>query len=147
MMHSTRGNRLARTPAAAVAVLLVAGGTLLVTSCAGQRETVTTRERVVTQPLPDPKMTDITIYDLREEPAPDPAQVKVVGTIVNRGDRPVSQLSIRVNALDQTGRVVTSVDTPPFTQTIDANGGSATFAALVPRSDAVTTYRATAIAR
>jgi len=133
----------------AAAVLLASAGTLLASACSGGRETtVTTRERVVVQqPLPDPKMTDIAIYDLHEEPASDPSQVKVVGTIVNRGDRPVSQLSIRVNALDPSGRVVTSVDTPPFEQSIDANGGSATFAALVPRSDAVTTYHATAIAR
>jgi hypothetical protein len=149
MMQRRNPHRLCRPGAGvAAAVLLASAGTLLVSSCASQRETVTKQERVVvTQPLPDPKMTDIAIYDLREEPAGDPAQVKVVGTIVNRGDRPVSQLSIRVNALDQTGRVVTSVDTPPFEQTIDANGGSATFAALVPRSSAVTTYHATAIAR
>lgn len=147
MRNVTTAGAARRT--AVTLVVLVSAGMLLVTACGGgTRETVVRRQStVVEQPIPEPRMTDIAIYDLREEPAVDPSQVKVVGTIVNRGDRPVSQLSIRVNALDETGRVVASVDTPPFAQTIDANGGSATFAALVPRDDAVTTYRATAIAR
>ena len=59
----------------------------------------------------------------------------------------VSQLSIRVDALDSAGRVVESITTPPLQQTIAALGGQATFEAWIPRNPAITTYHAVAIAR
>lgn len=134
---------------AAVPVFLAASVALLGTSCGGSRRTevVRTQRTVVQQPIPEPRMTDISIYDLREQAGAAPGQVNVVGTIVNHGDRPVSQLRIRVDSLDRTGRLVGSVDTPPLAQTIDANGGTATFQATVPDDPAVTTYHAVAIAR
>jgi hypothetical protein len=132
------------------ALLLTSGVlALLACSCAGKREvvtsteTVTIKERTITAPA----MIDISIINLHDEPAADPAQEKVVGTIINEGDRPVSRIAIRVNALDGTGNVVNSVTTPPLSETIDAFGGRARFEALMPRDPAVTGYHAVAIAR
>ncbi|MEW6270376.1 MAG: FxLYD domain-containing protein [Thermodesulfobacteriota bacterium] len=131
-----------------VPLFLVAAVAALATSCGGTRETevVRTQRTVVQQPIPEPRMTDISIYGLHEQPA-SAGSVNVVGTIVNHGDRPVSQLRIRVDSLDQTGRLVRSIDTPPLAQTIDPNGGTATFQATVPDDPSVTTYHAVAIAR
>ena len=118
-------------------------------SCAPERQEVVTRkttsidERTVTAP----RMIDISIVGLHDEPAADPAQEKVVGTIVNEGDKQVSGLSIRVNALDSSGNVVRTVVTPPIAQTIAPSGGRATFEALMPRDHAVAGYHAVAIAR
>ena len=92
-------------------------------------------------------MVDISIVDLHEEPTADPRMEKVVGTIVNQGDRPVSKISIRIDLLDDAGNRVNSVTTPPLAQTIAALGGRATFEASVPRNPAVTTYHAVAIAQ
>ena len=72
---------------------------------------------------------------------------KVVGTVINDGNGPVSQLSIRVDSLDHAGNVVHSIRTPPLAQTIDARGGRTTFEASVPQNPAVTTYHAVAIAQ
>jgi type IV pilus biogenesis protein CpaD/CtpE len=130
-----------------VAVVLVAVLPLLA-SCAAERRdrtsTVNVRE-VTTTPLPP--MTDISIINLHDEPTSDASSEKVVGTIVNNGDKAVSQLTIRVDAIDGSGRVVNSVTTPPLAQTIGANGGQGQFSATMPRDPAVTTYKAVAIAR
>jgi hypothetical protein len=108
----------------------------------------TTRATVIEdRDLPAPKMVDISIIDLHDEPALDPTQEKVVGTIVNAGDKQVTGLSIRVDALDRGGRVVSSVTTPPLAHTIAPHGGRAQFEAVIPRDQAVTEYHAVAIAR
>lgn len=140
--------RWSRRTAVWAAVIVVVGVLPLVASCSADRETRTVarqvRETVVTPP---PRMTDIAILNLRDEPSGDPATEKIVGTIVNHGDRAVSQLSIRVDAIDGSGRVVSSVTTPPLAQTIPANGGQAEFSALMAADPEVTTYKAVAIAR
>lgn len=131
----------------AVVAMLVFG------ACAAKRETVVSSTRTVTveegRPAPprvvDVPRTDISIVDLHGEAAADSRMEKVVGTIINDGNRPVSQLSIRVDSLDAAGNVLHSVRTPPLAQTIDARGGRATFEASVPRNPAVTTYHAVAI--
>ena len=92
-------------------------------------------------------MTNITIVNLHDEPSGDPSSEKVVGTIINNGDKAVSQLSIRVDAMDGSGRIVNTVTTPPLAETIAANGGQAQFSAIMARDPAVTTYKAVAIAR
>ncbi len=144
-MESQKGSRRSLVRAA---VIVVAGLLPLAASCSADRETTTVarqvRETVVTPP---PRMTDISILNLHDEPSGDPTTEKVVGTIVNNGDRAVSQLSIRVDAIDGSGRIVSSVTTPPLTQTIPANGGQADFSALMAANPAVTTYKAVAIAR
>jgi hypothetical protein len=119
-------------------------------ACGAKRETIVSSTHTVTvdqgKPSP-PRMVDISIVDLHEEPAADPRMEKVVGTIINQGDRPVSKLSIRIDLLDDAGNTVNSVTTPPLAQTIAALGGRATFEASVPRNPAVTTYHAVAIAQ
>lgn len=131
--------------AAALAIFVFA-------ACGAKRETIvsSTHTHTVTvdqgKPSP-PRMVDISIVDLHEEPAADPRMEKVVGTIINQGDRPVSKLSIRIDLLDDAGNLVNSVTTPPLAQTIAALGGRATFEASVPRNPAVTTYHAVAIAQ
>jgi hypothetical protein len=123
----------------------------LLASCGPERHEVVTQQRrtvsVQEQTLAAPKMIDISIVGLHDEPAADPAQEKVVGTIINEGDKRVSGLSIRVNALDGSGNVVRTVVTPPIAQPIDPSGGRATFEALMPRDPAVAGYHAVAIAR
>jgi hypothetical protein len=119
-------------------------------ACGAKRETIVSSTHTVTvdqgKPSP-PRMVDISIVDLHEEPAADPRMEKVVGTIINQGDRPVSKLSIRIDLLDDAGNTVNSVTTPPLAQTIAALGGRATFEASVPRNPAVRTYHAVAIAQ
>ena len=118
-------------------------------SCAPQRHEVVTRQTtsIEERTVAAPKMIDISIVGLHDEPATDPAQEKVVGTSVNGGDKQVSGLSIRVNALDSAGNVVRTIVTPPIAQTIAPSGGRATFEALMPRDEAVAGYHAVAIAR
>jgi hypothetical protein len=119
-------------------------------ACGAKRETIVSSTHTVTvdqgKPSP-PRMVDISIVDLHEEPAADPRMEKVVGTIINQGDRPVSKLSIRIDLLDDAGNTVNSVTTPPLAQTIAALGGRATVEASVPRNPAVRTYHAVAIAQ
>jgi hypothetical protein len=122
----------------------------LVSSCAPKRHAVVSTETVTTideHTLPAPKMIDISIVNLHDEPTADPSEEKVVGTIINNGDRPVSRIAIRVDALDATGNVVRTVTTPPLSQTIDPFGGRATFETFIPRDRAVAGYHAVAIAR
>ncbi len=122
----------------------------LASSCASKRQTVASTETVTTireHPLPPPKMIDISIVNLHDEPSADPSGEKVVGTIVNDGDRPVSRIAIRVEALDGTGHVVRTVTTPPLSETIEPFGGRATFETSMPRDQVVAGYHAVAIAR
>ena len=133
-------------------ILLVASAVAvpLVSSCASKREAVVATETVTTvdeYTLPAPRMIDISIVNLRDEPTADPSREKVVGTIINDGDRPVSRIAIRVHALDATGNVVRTVTTPPLSHPIEPFGGRATFEAFMPRDGAVAGYHAVAVAR
>jgi hypothetical protein len=92
-------------------------------------------------------MVDISIVNLRDEPTADPSQEKVVGTIVNDGNKRVTGLSIQVEQLDESGQVIRTITTPPLAQSIDPAGGRATFAAMMPRDPRVAGYHAVAIAR
>ena len=142
MTHELRKARFALA-----AALLAAP---LVASCAAKtHETVVTNRTVSIQEqrLAAPKMIDISIVGLHDEPAADPTQERVVGTIVNEGDKRVSGLSVQVNALDRSGNVVHTITTPPLAQTIDPAGGRATFEALMPRDPEVAGYHAVAIAK
>jgi hypothetical protein len=127
------------------------GAALVIAACAERpsefstRTTTTTVEEHV--PPAPPETVAISIVNLHDEPAADPGHETVVGTIVNQGDKAVSRLSIRVDALDDIGNVLESTTTPPLAQTIDPFGGQATFEASMPRNSSVTTYHAVAIAR
>jgi len=131
---------------------------VIAAGCAARGTTTIRRETVQTMPAASvvvektttetrTQMVDISIIDLHGKPAGDPSMEKVIGTIINEGDRAVSRLSIRVDALDSAGNVVNSITTPPLAETIDSGGGRATFEASMPRNPAVTAYHAVAIAR
>lgn len=128
--------------AAALALPLVAG-------CSAKRETVVSQHSLTIEQhaLPAPKMIDISIVNLHDEPIADPSQEKVVGTIINEGDRQVSGLSIQINALDGSGTVLRSIKTPPLAETIAPKGGRTTFEAYMPKDPAVAGYHAIAIAK
>jgi hypothetical protein len=144
-----QGRMTIRTTRSCGSLLVIAGLVIpLATSCAGRRETVVTRNVTIEErTVPPPKMIDIAIVDLHDEPALDPDQEKVVGTIINEGDKRVSGFSIRVNALDSSGNVVRTITTPPLAETIAPSGGRTRFEAYMPRDPAVTGYHAVAIAR
>ncbi len=119
-------------------------------ACASKRQAVVATETVTTieeAALPPPRMVDISIINLHDEPSDHPFDERVVGTIVNDGDRPVSRIAVRVNALDADGNVVRTITTPPVAHTIDPFGGRATFDVFMPRDPAVAGYHAVAIAR
>ncbi len=135
---------------AATLLLGAAALVVLASACGPKRETVVRHESVaIHQPAAPqpPRAIDISIVDLHDEPAPDPSQEKVVGTIVNDGDKAVSGLSIKVNALDSSGQIVRSITTPPLRETIAAGGGRTRFEAFMPADPAVAGYHAVAIAR
>ena len=118
--------------------------------CSAKRETVVSSTKTVTMEegrVTPPSMVDISVVDLHDEPTSDARMEKIVGTIINHGDKPVSRLTVRVDSLDGQGRVVNSVTTPPVAQTVAALGGRASFEASVPRDALVTTYHAVAIAQ
>jgi hypothetical protein len=138
--------------AQSILALLIASAVAvpLISSCAPKRQATVSTETVTTidqHSLPAPKMIDISIVNLHDEPTDDPSGEKVVGTIINEGDRPVSKIAIRVDALDAAGNVVRTVTTPPLSQTIDPFGGRATFETVMPRDRTVVGYHAVAIAR
>jgi hypothetical protein len=134
-----------------IAVLVVVAALALpfVSACSGKRETVVSERKVAIEQraLPAPKMIDISIVNLHDEPIADPSREKVVGTIVNEGERQVSGLSIQINALDGSGNVVRTVTTPPLAQAIAPKGGRTTFEAFMPKDPAVAGYHAVAIAK
>ena len=149
MTHMKRLQTVLQRSHFIIAVLVVA--VPLVSSCATKRHevaatrTVTTFHKEVQQPAST--AIDVSIVNLHDEAAPDPADEKVVGTIVNAGDKPVSRIAIRVNALDASGQVVRTVTTPPLAQPISPFGGRATFEAIMPRDRAVAGYHAVAVAQ
>jgi hypothetical protein len=121
----------------------------LASACGPERQTVVRRESVAIEQraVPPPRAIDISIIDLHDEPSPDPSQEKIVGTIVNDGNKAVSGLSIRLNALDSSGQVVRTITTPPLRETIAAGGGRTRFEAFMPADPQVAGYHAVAIAR
>ena len=130
---------------------IVAGLVLapLLSACAPKQETVVTRRTTAVEErtVPAPRSIAISIVDLHDEPAPDPSQEKVVGTVVNDGDKAVTGLSIKVNALNSSGQIVRSITTPPLAETIAAGGGRTRFEAFMPADPAVAGYHAVAIAK
>jgi len=137
-MQNSLNSRTTRRASRGAAVAVMLSLALLI-SCAAERQEV---EQLTTST----PMTDIAITDLHEEPTDNAAFVNVVGTIVNRGDKPVSQLSVRVDVMDSVGQVIDSVVTPALAQTIAANGGQAQFSARMSSMHFVT-YKAIAISR
>ncbi|MEW6270741.1 MAG: FxLYD domain-containing protein [Thermodesulfobacteriota bacterium] len=129
----------------ALAAMLACGASWLLSSCAATRPEP---GEAGARPADGASaLGEIIIVDMHEEPASDPSLVKVVGTIVNKTDRPVSRLSVRVEARDAQGRALTRVIAPSLSETIPAQGGTALFEASVPRSKLVNNYYAEVIAQ
>lgn len=101
------------------------------------------REPEAPEPASGPQ---VAILSMREEPAYDPSLVKLVGTIVNRGNEPAVRTTVRVEGRDAQGRALTRVIVPASPETIPA-GGAASFEVEVPRSSTVHDFHAEAIVR
>jgi hypothetical protein len=89
----------------------------------------------------------VEIGNLQETVSADKRQVTVSGSLVNRGTRPTSAVSIRVSGLDLTNRRVISVYGEPSSNTIAAGGGTATFTATLDNRPEVVRYHVEAIAK
>jgi hypothetical protein len=147
MIRTEESRRVRSTAACLVSAALAL---IALAACGPKRGTIVSATRTVTvheARLAQPAMVDISVVDLHDEPATDPRMEKVVGTIVNHGDKPVSRLTIRVDSLDDAGNLVNSVTTPPLAETVAALGGRASFEASIPRNVSVTTYHAVAVAQ
>src|SRR4051812_38148748 len=84
-------------------ILVLAVAFPLIVSCAPKHRVVASTQTVTTvneHVVPAPRVIDVSIVNLHDEPASDPASEKVVGTIINEGDRAVDSIAIRVDALD-----------------------------------------------
>lgn len=148
-MATSKTSGLVRSWCLTGTALAFTAGLIGFSACAARRtETTTTYDTVSTQRIvPPPRMVAISFQDLHEGYTTDPAVERVVGTVVNDGDKPVTKLSIKVEGLNDSGMVLASVVTPPLDQNIDALGGRAQFQADLPRTPGVTTYHAVALAR
>lgn len=121
------------------AALAVIVSLVLLVSCAAEKRDVEQLATAATMP-------GIAVIDLHEEPTDNPSFVNVVGTIVNHGAKPVSQLSVRVDVMDTFGQAIDSVVTPALPQTIAPNGGQAHFSARMSSMHLVT-YKAIPLAQ
>lgn len=89
----------------------------------------------------------VAITDLKETVSADERQVIITGTLVNRGSRPTSGVSVKVSGLDLTNRPVISVYGAPATSQIAADGGITTFTATLDNRPDVIRYHVEAIAK
>ncbi len=96
------------------------------------------------QPAPAVRLE---IIDLSDAQDPASKRITVTGTLINRGDRPTTQVSVRVSALDEHGDTVISVAAVPSTDRIGANGGTARFTAEFSGNAAIRSYDVEAVAR
>lgn len=94
-----------------------------------------------------PRQLRLEIIDVREQVSAGGDEVTITGTIMNRGDRPTSRLSVQVNALDEAGQPVLSLSAVPSTDRIAPHGGTATFRATLPNRPDVVRYHVEAIGR
>ncbi len=85
------------------------------------------------------------IIDVREIPGTERGRITVQGMVVNRGTKPTSQVSVKVNGLDDNGARLLSVYAVPSTDVIPPNGGTATFTATLDDHPSVTRYHVEAV--
>lgn len=95
---------------------------------------------------PDPTVR-IEILDLRDEVNQQTKRVTVTGTMINRGTKATSQVSVKLSALDEHGNTVVSLSALPSTDRIPANGGTARFTAEIDLNAAIRRYHVEAVAR
>ena len=96
------------------------------------------------QPPPTIRLEIIGLQDTQDDKT---KQVTVVGTLINRGDKPTSEVMIKVTALDGHGDSVASIAGVPSTDRIPANGGTARFTAQLQANPAIRSYHVEAVAR
>lgn len=95
---------------------------------------------------PDPTVR-IEIIDLGDEVDRERNRVTVTGTLINRGTKATSQVSVKLHALDEQGDTLLSVAAVPSTDRIPANGGRARFTAEFDHNPAIRSYHVEALAR
>lgn len=95
---------------------------------------------------PDPTVR-IEIIDLRDSVNQETRRVTVTGTLINRGTKTTSQVSVKLSALDEQGLPVITVAALPSTDRIPANGGTARFTAEIDQNPAIRSYHVEAVAR
>jgi hypothetical protein len=95
---------------------------------------------------PDPTVR-IEIIDLGDEVDRERNRVTVTGTLINRGTKATSRVSVKVHALDEHGDTVVNVAAVPSTDRIPANGGRARFTAEFDHNPAIRSYHVEALAR
>jgi hypothetical protein len=96
--------------------------------------------------LPSPEQARIEIIDLQEIPEPEVRRVRIAGTLVNQGNSATTQISIKVRAVDEAGKVIAQIYGVPTTQNIPP-GGSTSFTAWFDDSPQIRRYHVEAIAR
>lgn len=97
-------------------------------------------------PAPAAGAPGFAILDLHEEAGPDPSLVRIVGTVVNRSNQQVERPSVRIEARDPAGRVLSRVVAPVSADVLPPDT-SATFEASMPRSGSIRDYNAEVIPR
>jgi len=93
-----------------------------------------------------PRMLQLAILNLDEQPSGDRRSVTLTGTILNRGERATRQVYVHVDALNRDGAIVLSSDLPPSTERI-APGGTGSFSATFDNRPEIDHYHVEAVAR
>jgi hypothetical protein len=88
----------------------------------------------------------IEIVDLQETPSTDGKRVTVTGTLINRGTKATSELSVVVDAFDADGNLLESAGALPSTERV-APTGTAIFTATFNDARGIARYHVEAIAR
>jgi len=78
----------------------------------------------------------LTIVGLKQSDSEDERSVLIEGTLRNQGAAPTKKIQVKVDGLDESGRVITTVSVPPTSEVIPP-GGSATFATRIANSPAI----------
>ncbi len=97
--------------------------------------------------LQPPARPRIEILDLEDRVAPDRRHIVTSGTLVNRGNRATSELTVKVTGLNDRGQPVVSAYAQPATQYLPPGGGTTTFTATLENHPDVVRYHVEAIAR
>jgi hypothetical protein len=136
-------------PRCAVALSLLA---LLLADCARPQPV-----RLPPPPTPEPGIyyeeelrpaqpLRIEILDLQQQPGVEPGTVLLVGTLINRGERASTDLSVKIDALDEADQTVFTAPAAPSRQRVEPDT-TATFRAIVEDRPEVRRYHVEAIAR
>jgi len=95
---------------------------------------------------PEPTI-QLEIIDLQNAVDSHAKRIFLSGTLVNHGTRPTSQVTVRIDALDENGDAVVTTAAMPSTDHIPADGGMAKFTAEIDTNPAIRSYHVEAVAR